>query len=182
MLCMRNHNHLTMSKFCPFLSRCGCQEFASCCVPGMIGKAHMKLSRQQALSVYNFMQVVHALEALHAAGWIHRDVKPHNVLLERRGSSTAKCLQPSPTAMQHQTLGGSSQASSMPASPTEGNASSIEYLCVLTDLGSCCEAAGLKVCKPLCLDWELAEQSLKYQRNRIRSINRSTLEPAISEL
>ena len=107
------------------------------------------------------MQVVHALEALHVAGWIHRDVKPQNVLLERRGSSSAHALQATPTAVQHQSLlGGSaaSQASSKQSSPTGGNVASVEYLCVLTDLGSCCEVADLKVCKP----WTLAQECEGY--------------------
>lgn len=92
------------------------------------------------------MQVVVALEALHAAGWIHRDVKPHNVLLERRGTSAAQ--RASPTAVPHQPLMGRSPqslASSGQSSPTAAGASPAEYLCVLTDLGSCCEVGDLKV-------------------------------------
>lgn len=39
-----------------------------------------------------FIQLCGALEALHAAGLAHRDVKPHNLLLQRRGAAARAVL------------------------------------------------------------------------------------------
>lgn len=65
-------------------------------------------------------QVVQALAALHANRWIHRDVKPQNILVEKLPAPSL--TSPSATASIQQT-----------------------YSCVVTDFGSCCTLDALKI-------------------------------------
>jgi serine/threonine protein kinase len=91
------------------------------------------------------MQVVDALAALHAADWVHRDIKPQNIMLERRAGSRRRVRSIAPL----EALAGrpgpplSPQASPNTHATTSPNA--VEFTCALTDLGSCCQTSELKV-------------------------------------
>lgn len=72
------------------------------------------------------MQVTDALAVLHANGWVHRDIKPQNILLQANEQG-ADFLAPadswSPRCQQHW---------------------------IVTDLGSCCTLDSLRVCCSMC--------------------------------
>ncbi len=53
-------------------------------VPGApLSTFYLPLTTEQAAHVFD--QTKHALDYLHAQGWVHRDVKPHNLLIDESG-------------------------------------------------------------------------------------------------
>ncbi|XP_063368778.1 citron rho-interacting kinase [Cydia amplana] len=50
---------------------------------GLLARRHNPLSERDA--AFYVAEVAHALKALHQLGFVHRDVKPHNILIDRCG-------------------------------------------------------------------------------------------------
>ncbi|XP_063628506.1 citron Rho-interacting kinase-like [Cydia splendana] len=50
---------------------------------GLLSRRHNPLSERDA--AFYVAEVAHALKALHQLGFVHRDVKPHNILIDRCG-------------------------------------------------------------------------------------------------
>ena len=69
------------------------------------------------------LQVADALAVLHQNGWVHRDVKPQNILLHRRAR----------------------RESQAPAEPAAAESPRGTFHCALTDFDSCCPWEALRV-------------------------------------